>query len=87
MDTEEIIVFLLAVGLAVTAVMGIFRTDKRGRAAYLAGMGVGTAFGVLSVLNLGWNWTIGLALGMGSIVLAPAAHKVASALLSRKEKE
>lgn len=72
MDTTETIVFLLAVGLAVYAIMGIYGQNKRGTLRqYLTGMAVGAGFGVGAVYSLGWSWVIALALGIGSVALAP----------------
>ena len=72
MNWSEIVVFILSVGLAVYAIMDIYGQNKRGTLRqYLTGMLVGAAFGVGAVFSLDWSWVIALALGLGSVVLAP----------------
>lgn len=73
MDWDEIVVFLLSVGLAVYAIsIGAWKESKRGTLKqYLVGMGVGVGFGIGAVFTMGWSWVIALALGIGSVAIAP----------------
>lgn len=73
MELEEIVVFVLSVGLAVYAIsIGAWKQNKRGTLKqYLVGMAVGAGFGVGAVFTMGWSWVIALACGIGSVAIAP----------------
>lgn len=73
MEWDEIVVFTLSVGLAVYAIsIGAWKHSKRGTLRqYIVGMLVGAGFGVGAVFTMDWSWVIALALGIGSVAIAP----------------
>ena len=73
MEWDELVIFALSVGLAVYAIsFGAWRANKhKALRQYLIGMAVGAGFGVGAVLTMGWSWVIALAMGIGSVAIAP----------------
>lgn len=83
MDWAELIVFVFAVGLAIYTVNGAFKREKGTLRQYIIGMVVGAVFGAGAVLDLGWSWTIGMALGIGCASLAPGVAKAWEMIVTR----
>jgi hypothetical protein len=81
MDHKEVIIFVVAVGLAIAAIVGFFHAGQKAtseaearriRLAYGVGLLVGGLFGVGAALEFSWSWTVSISLGFGTSVIAPA---------------
>lgn len=76
MDATDVFLLALTIALAVAAVMGYFRAEPPQRKPYLVGAAVGLALGLGAAWEGTVSWTLGAALGLGCVVLAPGIARV-----------